>query len=81
MLVGPTYAVDVVTHSNLQDPQALEDAISEYNCNRTGILTNSGGDIAGQLRCSGVQIILSMFQNSLVLTRSWQLSRSSKMAQ
>ncbi|KAI9776010.1 MAG: hypothetical protein M1816_005646 [Peltula sp. TS41687] len=47
VLVGPTYAVDVVTHDSLSDPTFLALAIQQYNTNRTGILTNVGGDIAG----------------------------------
>ncbi|KAL8908999.1 MAG: hypothetical protein Q9207_000450 [Kuettlingeria erythrocarpa] len=47
VLVGPTYAVDVTTHSMLANPTILAQATRQYNENRTGILTNVGGDVAG----------------------------------
>ncbi|CAG8949922.1 hypothetical protein HYFRA_00004252 [Hymenoscyphus fraxineus] len=47
VLVGPTYQVDVVTHNSLADPGFAARMAHEYNQNRTGILTNVGGDIAG----------------------------------
>ncbi|KAL9003527.1 MAG: hypothetical protein Q9188_003613 [Gyalolechia gomerana] len=47
VLVGPTYAVDVTTHNSLRDQTILARAIDQYNANRTGILTNVGGDVAG----------------------------------
>ncbi|KAL8722841.1 MAG: hypothetical protein Q9225_000728 [Loekoesia sp. 1 TL-2023] len=46
VLVGPTYAVDTTTHSSLTDPAVLASAVQQYNANRTGILTNVGGDVA-----------------------------------
>lgn len=46
-MVGPTYAVDVTTHNSLANPSYLAGAVSKYNQNRTGMLTNVGGDIAG----------------------------------
>ncbi|CAO1606114.1 hypothetical protein XANCAGTX0491_009614 [Xanthoria calcicola] len=45
--VGPTYSVNVVTHSSLADPDFLASAVEQYNNNRSGILTNLGGDLAG----------------------------------
>ena len=44
-LSGPTYPVNVVTHGSLANPAVLDAAIAEYNSQRTGILTNHGGDI------------------------------------
>ena len=41
---GPTYPVNVVTHNSLANPAVIQAAISEYNSQRTGILTNGGGD-------------------------------------
>ena len=41
---GPTYPVNVVTHNSLANPATIGAAIGEYNSQRTGILTNSGGD-------------------------------------
>ena len=41
---GPTYQVDVVTHDSLHVPTFAREAVGSYNHNRTGILTNSGGD-------------------------------------
>ncbi|TGJ87543.1 hypothetical protein E0Z10_g1208 [Xylaria hypoxylon] len=46
MLVGPTFEVDIITHSSLQNPSYLAQSIQEYSKRRNGILTNSGGDIA-----------------------------------
>lgn len=40
---GPTYPVNVVTHNSFANPTVLGAAIREYNDQRTGILTNSGG--------------------------------------
>lgn len=51
VLVGPTYAVDVTTHNSLSNPRFLAQAIEQYNANRTGILTNVGGDVAGNIAC------------------------------
>lgn len=47
VLVGPTYAVDITTHNSLSSPAFLAQAVEQYNANRTGILTNVGGDVAG----------------------------------
>lgn len=47
VLVGPTYQVNVTTHNSLANPAYLSSAVTEYNNNRTGILTNVGGDVAG----------------------------------
>ena len=41
---GPTYPVNVVTHNSLANPAIIGAAIREYNTQRTGILTNGGGD-------------------------------------
>ncbi len=41
---GPTYAVNVVTHNSLANPAVIGAAVAEYNKERTGILTNGGGD-------------------------------------
>jgi choline dehydrogenase-like flavoprotein len=46
VLVGPTYSVDVTTHNSLSDPLFLAEATQQYNANRTGMLTNVGGDVA-----------------------------------
>ena len=48
MLVGPSFEVGVTTHSSLLDEEVLARAIQEYNSERTGILTNVGGDVAGE---------------------------------
>ena len=46
ILFGALYAVDVVTHSKLQNsPSFLAEQVSLYNTKRTGMLTNVGGDI------------------------------------
>ena len=42
---GPTYPVNVMTHNSFANPAILGSAINEYNDQRTGVLTNSGGDI------------------------------------
>lgn len=49
ILVGPTYEVDLTTHNSLSNPRFLAGAIEQYNANRTGILTNVGGDVAGKM--------------------------------
>lgn len=41
---GPTYPVNVVTHNSLSNPKTIGAATGEYNSQRTGILTNAGGD-------------------------------------
>lgn len=41
---GPTYPVNVVTHNSFANPAVIGAAINEYNSQRTGILTNGGGD-------------------------------------
>ncbi|GAW27332.1 putative versicolorin b synthase [Rosellinia necatrix] len=46
VLVGPTFEVNIVTHSSLQNTSYLAQSIQEYNERRSGMLTNSGGDIA-----------------------------------
>ncbi|KAL9583414.1 MAG: hypothetical protein Q9212_002721 [Teloschistes hypoglaucus] len=47
ILVGPTYSVEILTHSGLSNPSFLAEAVEQYNKNRSGILTNVGGDLAG----------------------------------
>lgn len=42
---GPTYPVDVVTHNSISNPAVIGAAIDAYNNDRTGILTNGGGDV------------------------------------
>lgn len=44
---SPAYAVDLTTHSQLSSPAFAEEQRLAYNTNRTGILTNCGGDILG----------------------------------
>ncbi|KAI3324239.1 GMC oxidoreductase [Xylariaceae sp. AK1471] len=46
VLVGPTFQVDLITHSSLSHPEFLAKAKEEYNTQSTGILTNVGGDLA-----------------------------------
>jgi len=41
---GPAYPVTVTTHNKFANPAFIGAAIDEYNNNRTGILTNGGGD-------------------------------------
>lgn len=41
---GPTYPVNVITHNSLSNPETIDAAIREYNTQRTGILTNAGGN-------------------------------------
>lgn len=41
---GSTYPVNVLTHNSLANPAVIDAAVSQYNSQRTGILTNSGGD-------------------------------------
>ena len=48
ILVGPTFEVNVKTHSALEEPAYLAEAVEEYSVNRTGMLTNVGGDFAGR---------------------------------
>ena len=48
VLLGTAYAVDVATHSQLiANPAFLAEAMQEYNTQRTGMLTNVGGDLLG----------------------------------
>ena len=42
---GPSYPVNVPTHNAFSNPTVIGAAIEEYNSQRTGILTNSGGDL------------------------------------
>ena len=45
IFAGPTYPVNVVTHNSFANPAVIGAAIMEYNSQRTGILTNTGGDL------------------------------------
>lgn len=45
---GPSYDVNAVTHNSLGDPTFAAQAAKEYLTNRTGILTNVGGDLLGK---------------------------------
>jgi choline dehydrogenase-like flavoprotein len=47
---GPSHVVDTVTHNFLGDPAFSAAATEEYIRNRTGILTNVGGDLLGKLQ-------------------------------
>ena len=50
VLLGPAYAVNLETHSQLTaSPAFLEEAIFQYNSQRQGILTNPGSDFVGEL--------------------------------
>lgn len=44
---SPAYAVGLTTHSHLASPSFAAAQTAEYIANRTGILTNVGGDILG----------------------------------
>ena len=44
---SPAYAVNVLTHSRLAVPEVFEEHAALYRENRTGMLTNCGGDILG----------------------------------
>lgn len=44
---SPAYAVDLTTHSHLASTSFAAEQTVEYIVNRTGILTNCGGDILG----------------------------------
>ena len=46
-LFGPSYKVNVITHSALADPGYAQQATTEYIANRTGMLTNGGGGVLG----------------------------------
>ena len=48
-LLWPVHDVDTVTHNLLGNPRFASQAAQEYNTNRTGILTNVGGDLLGKL--------------------------------
>ncbi|KAH6662818.1 versicolorin B synthase [Halenospora varia] len=62
VLVGPTYEVDVVTHNSLANPNYTAQAVAQYQKDRTGILTNVGGDIAGFERLSPPDISNATYQ-------------------
>ncbi|KAL6715586.1 hypothetical protein ACLMJK_006547 [Lecanora helva] len=42
---GPSFPVNVATHNAIANPAVIGPAIEEYNSQRSGILTNSGGDL------------------------------------
>ena len=48
MLLGPSYEVNVATHSRLGDPGTAATAEEDYKENRTGILTNPAADFLGK---------------------------------
>ncbi|KAL5115785.1 hypothetical protein ACEQ8H_006280 [Pleosporales sp. CAS-2024a] len=62
VLVGPTYQVNVTTHNSLANPAYLASAILQYNNNRTGMLTNVGGDVAGFERVKPGSVSNSTFK-------------------
>ncbi|KAH8672143.1 putative choline dehydrogenase [Tricladium varicosporioides] len=62
VLVGPTYEVDVVTHNSLANPNFTAQAVAQYQKDRTGMLTNVGGDIAGFERLSPPDISNATYQ-------------------
>ena len=47
VLFGPSYNLNVTTHSRLQEPAYASEQIESYIANRTGILTNSASDFLG----------------------------------
>ncbi|RMD39761.1 hypothetical protein DV735_g5372, partial [Chaetothyriales sp. CBS 134920] len=47
LLFGPSYRVNVITGSSTGDPAYLADAVSQFNNEGTGILTNPGVDVFG----------------------------------
>ncbi|XXG96892.1 hypothetical protein Hte_003183 [Hypoxylon texense] len=47
---GPSYAVDLITHSSLSNPNFAARQADLYRSNRTGMLTNPAGDILGKLK-------------------------------
>lgn len=47
LFFGPAYAVGTVTHGWLADASYEAEATAEYIQERSGILTNVGGDILG----------------------------------
>lgn len=49
--MGPTFEVNIETHSSLAEASYLAQAIEEYNVNKSGMLTNVGGDFAGTFIC------------------------------
>ncbi|KAL8765572.1 MAG: hypothetical protein Q9209_007403 [Squamulea sp. 1 TL-2023] len=62
VLVGPTYSVDIETHSKLLDPEFSAQAVEHYNTNRTGILTNVGGDLAAFDKFAETELNRSTYQ-------------------
>lgn len=46
-LIGPSYEVNVATHSRLGVPATAEAAEEKYNQDRAGILTNPAADFLG----------------------------------
>ncbi|KAL8786110.1 MAG: hypothetical protein Q9213_002975 [Squamulea squamosa] len=61
--VGPTYSVDITTHSNLLDPEYSAQAVDQYNIDRTGILTNVGGDLAAYDKFAEIELNTSTYQS------------------
>ena len=57
---GPAYAFQTVTHGSLANPAFAAQAALEYTTNRTGILTNVGGDILGKSSYSAFCLFLSL---------------------
>ena len=47
MLFGPSYPVDITTHSRLQDPAFAAAQVENFINSQTGLLTNSGSDFLG----------------------------------
>ena len=47
ILFGPSYPLNVATHSRLQDPSYNGAQIADYIANRSGMLTNSASDFLG----------------------------------
>ena len=45
IFAGPAYPVNVATHNAFANPAFIGAAIEQYNAQRTGTLTNSGGDL------------------------------------
>ena len=46
-MFAPDYVVDLTTHAQLSSPSFAAEQTAAYLANRTGMLTNSGGDILG----------------------------------
>ena len=46
---SPAFAVNLITHSSLANPEFAAKQVGSYVANRTGQLTNCGGDILGKV--------------------------------